>query len=171
MSAAFTFVWDARIQAMRIHPGVAKRAAQEFDDGETYVLGAHQERSSASHRHYFGMVARAWENLPERVSARFPTSEHLRKAALIKAGFYDERSITLANNAEARATAAFVKPLDDFASIYVQGATVVVMTAKSQSEEAMGPKDFQRSKEAVLAILSNIIGVDVTTLRRQQEAA
>jgi hypothetical protein len=63
--------------------------------------------------------------------------------------------------------AAFVRPTDDFAIVTATGATVTVWTAKSQSVKAMGGKDFQVSKQAVLDVIADLIGVSPETLSRE----
>lgn len=158
-----TFAWNG--EALVALNG--KLADRHFVVGETYRMVEHHERTSATHRHYFACLADAWENLPEHLAERFPTSEHLRKFALIRAGYRDERTIVASSRAEARRLAAFVTPLDTFAIVTVAESTVSVFTAKSQSHRAMGARDFQASKTAVLDVLANMIGVQPETLSRE----
>ena len=115
--------------------------------------------SAASHSHYFASLTEAWRNLPEDMAERFPTVEALRKWALIKAGFRDERSVVCSNKTEAQRIATFIRHLDDMTVVVVTEATLTVMTAKSQSMRAMGRVEFQRSKEAVLDVVAQMIGV------------
>jgi len=138
--------------------------------GEFYRLSEENERSAATHRHYFACINEAWTNLREDLAERFPSAEHLRKYALIRTGFHDERSIVCASKAEAQRVAAFVKPMDTYAVVLVSEATVQVFTAKSQSMRAMGKQDFQRSKDAVLEFVSNMVGVKVEDLARAEAA-
>lgn len=149
-------------------PRFTKACDKEFVVGERYQLEAIEERSAVSHRHFFASLHEAWLNLNENDAERFQTSEHLRKWALIKAGFADERSITCASKAEAQRVAAFIRPLDGFAIVDVREATIKVYTAQSQSLKAMGETEFQRSKQAVLDIVAAMIGVDPKTLQSQQ---
>lgn len=144
-----------------------RACAQQFVPGQAYCLVTHEERSSQSHMHYFSALREAFMNLPESEAERFPTVEHLRKYALIRAGFCDERSIVCASKAEAQRVAAFVKPMDEYAVVVVREATVKVFTAKSQSYRAMGKKDFQASKDAVLQVVSDMIGVSPDTIARE----
>ena len=150
------FRWDGKVMVPQ-YPGVA---AKQYTEGEVYPLEVREDRSINSHRHYFAAVREGWQNLPEHLAERFPTEDHLRKYLLIKTGFQDERSIPLASKAEAQRVAAFVKPLDDFAVVVAHEATVIVMTAKSQSVKAMGKAEFRRSKDAVLDELAAMISVD-----------
>jgi hypothetical protein len=144
---------------MRPIRGFARVADREYVVGEAYTLVETQDRSQASHRHYFASVYEAWLNLPDELAERFPSSEHLRKYALIRAGYRDERTITCASRAEALRLAAFIKPMDEYAVVAVSEAVVRVYTAKSQSTRAMGRKVFQESKDAVLGALADMIGV------------
>lgn len=161
---ALPFVWDG--EAMQIRPGFQRQADQTFCVGETYALTVVEDRSAASHRHYFAAVNVAWANLPDHLAERWPSAEHLRKAALIRAGYRDERSFACSSRAEAIRMAAFLKPIDDFAMVALSGTTVLVLTAKSQSVRAMGKAVFQESKDAVLNALAEMIGVEPETLAR-----
>lgn len=160
--APLAFAWDG--EAMRPLPAFAAAAAARFSVGEVVALAPAALRSSPSHRHYFACVREAWVNLPEDVAGRFATEEHLRKYALIKAGYRDERSIVCTSRAEARRVAAFIRPIDDYSIVTVNDAVVTQFTAKSQSAQAMGGSQFQASKDAVLGLLAEMIGVDPTAL-------
>jgi hypothetical protein len=163
------FTWDG--EAMVPLPRLARVCDKQFVVGETYPLAVQEDRSVNSHRHYFASITEAWRNLPEHYAERFPTSEHLRKWALVKAGYADERSIVCASKAEAQRVGAFIKPMDDFAVVIVNEATVKVFTAKSQSTRAMGKAVFQDSKTAVLDLLSSMVGVTPAELAANAEKA
>lgn len=162
MSAPLIYRWDG--DAMVPHARFRRLADKDFVVGQDYTLVEHQGRSAVSHNHYFAAITEAWKNLPEVWAERFPTVEHLRKYALIKAGFADERSIVCASKAEAQRMAGFVRPFDDYAIVLVNGATVKVFTAKSQSARAMDKAEFQDSKQKVLDIVSDMIGVEPAAL-------
>jgi len=138
-------------------PRFAKLCDKQFVVGLDYRLDVAEERSRRSHDHYFAAIDDRWHSLPERYGDRFATTDHLRKWCLIKAGFRDERSVVVASRAEAIRLAAFIQPIDDYAVVVPMQATVVVYTAKSQSLKAMGKKDFQASKQAVLDIIDGMI--------------
>lgn len=164
MSAIFPLWFQWTGEAMvPLNPRAADRM---YVVGERYHLDHIEERSAASHRAYFAALHDAWQNLPEDLAERFATPEALRKYALIRTGFRDERSIIAASKAEARRIAAFIKPLDEFAVVSVHEAAVIVWTAKSQSMKAMGKAEFQRSKDAVLQFCAEIIGVTRDELGR-----
>ncbi len=140
--------------------------AAAYGVGEVVPLAPHMARSMRSHGHYFVMVEEVFDNLPEAYAGRWPTSEHLRKWALIKAGICDQRSIVTASKAEAQRLAAFMRPLDEYAVVDASEAVVTVYTAKSQSMKAMGKDAFQASKDSVLAILAGLLDVAPETLRK-----
>jgi hypothetical protein len=164
----FTWTGDAMVPRDR---RFAFQCDRMFTVGEDYCLVQHEERSSKSHAHYFAAIAEAWRNFPEGVAASLPSPEHARKYALVKAGYRDERTHTAATKAEAQRLAAFIKPIDEFAIVTTSGLIVTVWTAKSQSVRAMGKKEFETSKRAVLDILAGLIGVKAEDLKAAAEAA
>lgn len=137
-----------------------RRADQSYVVGEVYRLVAHEDRSQASHNHYFASLQNGFDNLPDAMRDQFPTVEHMRKKLLIRAGYADERSIVCASKAEAQRMAAFIRPIDEYAIVSVREAVVRVFTAQSQNMRAMGAKAFQESKQAVLDQLDDMLGVD-----------
>lgn len=137
-----------------------RRADLSYVVGEVYRLVTFEERSQASHNHYFASIQNGFDNLPDAMRDQFPTTEHLRKKLLIRAGYADERSIVCASKAEAHRMAAFIRPIDEYAIVSVREAVVRVFTAQSQSMKAMGAKAFQESKQAVLDQLDDLLGVD-----------
>ena len=159
MSAApriMRFRWDGRAM-VPLHPGIA---ARQYEAGETYRLEAVEERSIATHNHYFATIREGWNNLSDERAAQFPTPDHLRKYLLIKTGYRDERSISLASKAEALRVAAFVEPSDGYAVVTSHEATVFIYTARSQSTRAMGAKEFRQSKNDTLDELARMLEVD-----------
>lgn len=156
------FEWngDAMVPLQRF----ASLCDRQFAVHERYTLVPHEERSSASHRHFFAALFDCWLNLPEDQAQRWPSVEHFRKWLLIQAGYADERSIACPSKAAALKVAAFVKPMDEYAVVAVSESVVKVFTAQSQSTRAMGPKVFQESKQKVLDIAADLVGVKPETL-------
>lgn len=153
-------------EAMEPLPRFHNVANAKFVVGETYALDEVHERSTASHGHYFATLNDLWRNLPEHQAERWPTVDHFRRWLLIKAGYRDERTLVCASKAEALRLAAFVRPMDPYAVVVVRDAVVTVLTAKSQSYRAMGRKDFQESKDAVLGFAAEVIGVELSSSQR-----
>lgn len=148
-----------------------RQANKHFVVGQRYPLEVREERSSQSHAHYFACINDAWQNLPESLAERFPTPDHLRKWALIRCGYADERSVVCGSKAEAQRVAAFIKPMDEFAVVMAKDAVVTVWTAKSQSMKAQGKKAFQESKDKVLDFVASLIGTTRDELAKNASEA
>ena len=146
-----------------LHPNAF---ARQYVEGEIHRLAPWEDRSQASHNHQFAAIHEAWKNLPEDQAERFPTSEHLRKWALIRAGYRNDTTIVAASPEDAQRLAALARSLDGYAVIVVRDDVVTVMTAKSQSARAMGKADFQASKDAVLGIVAGLIGTTPNELQQ-----
>jgi hypothetical protein len=147
--------WDG--DGFQILGRMKARADKELVVGQRYVVEHLEERSSASHGHYFAALTEMWMNAPHAVTDRFPTVEHFRKYCLIRTGWRDEQTFVCSSKAEAQRVAAFLNPIDEFAVISVNGPAIVRWTAKSQSYRAMGRKAFQESKDAVLQFAEDLI--------------
>lgn len=161
-STIFSAQWDG--EHMVPLPRFRRQCDQVFVIGENYVLETIEQRSAASHRHYFACIRSAWQNLPEDMSKQFPTEDHLRKYALIKTGFYNSNAIKCETPAQAVKLAAFIKPLDEFGVIDVRGLVVTRFTARSQSMKAMGKEIFTKSKNDVLDFLATLVGTSTKEL-------
>lgn len=131
---------------------------RNFVEGERYEVVECQGRSDASHRHFFAALHDAWLNLPEEIADNFLSEEHLRKFALIHEGFSNTSTLACQSAAAAEQFAAFLRPVDEFSVVTISGRTVIRAVAKSQSLRAMGKKDFQASKTAVLDYVASLIG-------------
>lgn len=172
---AVAFVWDggAMIPLDR-YRGLASR---QFRPGAEYALIPHRARSEKAHGLYFKSVELAWKNLPDehRLRAdgtdRYPTSEHLRKASLIKEGYADEHSILCANEAQAQSVAILARALDGYAIIKVSGSIVTIWTAKSQSHMAMGHEAFTESMNKVLERVADMLGISSQQLTEEAKSA
>lgn len=154
------FSWNG--EALVPLGGFATRQANEhFVVGEQYKMVEHADRSINSHNHYFATIADAVETMPDELRETYPTAEHLRKKALIRKGWRDEREFVCDSKAAAARLAAFIKPLDTYAIIEHRETVVRVWTAKSQSKKAMpGKGEFQRSKQDVLDFIDDLLGVE-----------
>jgi hypothetical protein len=151
-------------------PRHAKACDARFVIGEQYVIDPLEPRSMAAHRSFFAAVNEAWRSLPEDQAERFRTPDHLRRFALIKTGFFDQRTIVCSSKAEARRLAAFIQPMDEYAIILPMEATVTVFTAKSQSLRTMGKLEFMRSQDAVRDYVASLLGVKPETLPGEEAA-
>lgn len=162
--------WDGEAFAP-VNQRFAKLADRFFTIGEVYALVVEQPRSITSHNHQFAWLHEAWMNLPEAIAPLYPTEEHLRKRALIEAGYFTETAIDAGTRAAALRVAAAVPALDEFAFAKVEGPFVLVRRAKSQSVRAMGAKQFQESKQKIMQVIADMLGVSPADLIKTSERA
>jgi hypothetical protein len=160
--------WDG--DAFQVAHRHRKQCDVSLTIGETYIIDVREQRSEAAHRAYFAAVNEAWRNLSEDKAERFRTPDHLRRFALIKTGFFDQRTVVCSSKAEARRLAAFIQPMDEYAIISAMEATVTVFTAKSQSIRAMGKLEFMRSQDAVRDYVASLLGVKPEALPGEEAA-
>lgn len=153
-------------------PGFVDRFEDAYQDGKTYRLVLHEDRSEVSHRHEFAWLREAWQSLPDAMRRDFPSSEHLRKRALIETGHCDMQDYVCGSRAEAARWAVNLRrELDEYALVIVSEAVVRVFRAKSQAERAMGRAEFQKSKRDILNWVAGLLQVAPETLAKQTEAA
>lgn len=139
-------------------------ARLEYGQGEIINVEEIHERSPKSHRHYFAVIAEAWQHLPETVSDDYPNPETLRKRALIRCGYCTMTEVLCASNAEAVKAAAAFTAADPYSLCEISDRALRIWRADSQSIKAMGGKKFAESKEKTLHWISNVVGADVTSL-------
>lgn len=161
------FIWTG--EAMVPDQKFCKLAERQFKKGERYVLEPHDEISHKERGFYFASVNEAWGNLSEEALVRYPSPNHLRRWALIKAGWRRENFTTCDSETRATQLAAFVRNLDDTAVVVVEGNVVRTYVARSQrvAPGAMTLEEWRKSKQDVLDILSGTIGVSRKALEKE----
>lgn len=156
--------WDG--EAMVPLPRFHNEANAQFVVGAMYRLVEESERSQLSHDHQFAWLTEAWRNLPDELAELYPSPNHLRKRALIEAGYFDETVVDAGTSAAAIRVAAAFRAREEFSHVVVRGPMVAIRTAKSQSRRAMKAPEFQASKTAILEIVAGMIGVAPDELER-----
>lgn len=145
----------------------ASRADEVFVIGERYRLEIREDRSHASHAHFFAVINEAWFNLPEHLAEQFKTAEHLRKHCLIAVGWREEEKVMMGSAYEAKRMKDLFKPKDDYCTSFADGPMVYRYTAKSMSRRAMNKEEFQKYKSLVLDYLAKLIEVTPDELARE----
>lgn len=140
---------------------------RQFVVGEDYPLIVVENRDMRSHRAYFASVHAGWENLDERYAAAYPSSEHLRKWALVEAGFCAHSKQEFDTPKDAKHAALLLRRIDEFAVIRIIGRTLNIYTAQSQAVPSMSPERFKESKIAVLDIIAAMANTTAAELRRE----
>jgi len=172
MSKPILFMWDGEALTPA-NAYQAREADLELVCGQRYRMVEYQDRSRESHNHQFAFVKSALDSLPEDCQAALwaQSPDHLRKYALIRCRFCNVESILVGSNAAALRVAAWLRAIDGFSLVTVEGGSVTRLTAQSQSVKAMGGKRFQESKQAILEFLADLIGVTPEELAKQEQAA
>lgn len=160
------FVWDGEAMV----PAKPRLADRYYVVGESYQLVPEEDRSRASHNHEFAWLAQAWMNLPENLADMYASPEHLRKRALIEAGYYNEEIVDAGNKAGALRVAAAFRKREEFSLVIVRGPLVIIRSPKSQSRRAMKRAEFEDSKAKILAIVSAMVGVEPGALVKARAA-
>lgn len=142
-------------------------AARQFELDAEYPIAPVEPRSRASHDHYFAALHEGFLNLPEKFAARFPSEDHLRYWLLIKTGWCHETEVETVSEKEALNLMKSWRRRDPYAVMQRFEKKVIIRWAKSQDHRSMGKKDFQKSKNDVLELLSQIIGVQVGKLKKE----
>lgn len=164
------FQWDG--EAMQVRKGFQRQADQQFVVGESYRLAPVEDRSELSHRHEFAWLREAWASLPFDLALQHPTPEHLRKWALIQAGFCTVTDYVCQFKTEARRQAAALRQqTDEYAVVIVSDTVVRVVKPISQSRKAMGNDAFKASKAAILDVVAGLLEVPADTLADVRQAA
>ncbi|MDD5277699.1 MAG: hypothetical protein PHR16_16655 [Methylovulum sp.] len=161
------FRYEGEGQMTVVGPKGKATADRQYVIGEIYRMVEEKERSEISHDHQFAWLHGAWLNLPEDIADQYPTETHLRKRALVQAGFYTEQIIDAGSTAAALRVAAGIRSREEFSLIIVRGQVVVIRDPISQKKKLMGAAEFQRSKQAILEIISAMIGVAPGDLEKQ----
>jgi len=154
-----------------IRPAFQKAAREIYGRGEVVTLAPVEERSMVSHAHEFAWLKDAWMNLPEQYAGQFPTPDHLRKRALIDAGFYDEQIIDVGTQAACLRVARAIGAREEFSVVVVKAPFVIIRTAKSQARGKMDRAEFQASKTAIMETVAAMIGVTAEDLKSNTPGA
>lgn len=139
--------------------------------GESYLvdIGAYRLRTLEHHRFFFAAVAKGWKNLPDPWPMMLPTPEHLRKYALIKAGYCETQTFVCKSKTECQRMAEVVKWTDTYALCEITGNVLTIHRAKSQRWSAMPARQFLEVTTKVYQVIGDIIGVDPSTLVKATE--
>ena len=164
---AVNFRWTADL-VMVPDQRALKLCEEQFVVNEVYPLTTLPDRSKRSHDHYFACISEIYANLPERLASKFKSEEHMRKYALVKCGFCNEKILPCGSYELAESMAATIREHDGYCVMKIEEGNVLhIWTAKSQSKPAMPDGDeFQQSKQQVLDYLTDLVGVTRKEIQR-----
>jgi hypothetical protein len=139
---------------------------RQFEVGEAYEFTPKPQRSVAAHRYFMTIINEAWHNLPEHLVQRFPTVDRLRYACLVKCGFADEKILVLKTAHDAVRGLELLTELYENVVAENDGNILRIWTAHSQKFENMDGEVFLKTMQPVFDMLSDMLGVSVTELKK-----
>lgn len=151
------------------------RAQKHFETGEVYAIEFADPPSDVTKRHFFAVINDSWKNLSNEplpgknwsLADRYPSPEHLRKWAIVKAGYADESMVPCDTDEMADRVVMMARRLDTYCVISRPEGSNVVRIWTAQSITKMDRRTFQNCKTLVFGILSDLIGVEPHTLAAQ----
>lgn len=144
---------------------------ENLQEGDIVAMTEDAGRSMKQHRWLFACIRKAYDTLPERQISRFPSEEHLRKYALIKAGWCDvhQQAFSSPVNAELAAKAFKVGANlttegKNFTLAIANGNIVTYAVPRSISFKACKGQAWETVCQGVVDYLCELVGCDVTQL-------
>jgi hypothetical protein len=133
---------------------------------EEYALLPMEERSAASHNHYFAALHEGYLNLAEEYAQEFDSEEHLRHWCLCKSGYCTKQQWVMNTADDARKLRDALKRENASTIIGVAGNVATVYTPFSQSMPAMKKQEFEDSKRAVLDLVASMARTTPAQLKK-----
>jgi hypothetical protein len=109
---------------------------------------------------FFATLHDVWSSLPDAMRDRFPSSEVLRKHALIAVGWCDVATVVAGSKSAAPGIAAFIKSKDHYCIVIERGDVLLVSTARSMSRRALPKKQFLEVAQKVFDWIYAVTGID-----------
>lgn len=157
-------IWDGNV--MIPLPRFKRLCDQQFAINEEYPLMIVENRSMASHNHYFAALSEGFANLAEEYAQEFDSVEHMRHWCLCKEGFCTHTRYELNTAADARVVRDLLKGRDQTTIVKVDGSVVTIYEPESQSMAAMKKDRFEESKNAVLARVASMARTTPAELKK-----
>ena len=119
-----------RVWAMIPHARFNALCKRQFVGNEDYALGPVEGVPTKSRAAFFACIGEAWDQLADD-NQRYPSKEHLRHVALVKAGWATHSQTVMETPKDARLFAIGMRKASEYAVIVVKGCVVDVWVAKS----------------------------------------
>lgn len=147
-------------------PRFMKLFDEQIAVSEEVALDRVQNRSMASHNHYFASLHEGYLNLAEEYAQEFDSEEHMRHWCLCKEGFCTSTRWVMNTAEDARQLRKALKEANASTIVGVEGNVATVYHPYSQSLAAMGKTIFEESKQAVLARVASMARTTVAELNK-----
>lgn len=153
---------------VRPYPESAQWVFEHIPLGNTFELETIEDRSNEHHRWLFAVVKKVFENLPEVHAEQFKNPEHLRKRALIEAGWCRHIKMHADDAPEIMRLCIW---LDPYMLISAGLHGVNIYQAKSMRMKRNGgeltKEKFKEVVERMLHYMAGLIGLDPAELLRE----
>lgn len=146
--------------------GYQRQADASLVIGTRYTVEVEEPRNMAQHKGYFARIHEAWQSMPEELLEDYPSSEHLRKRALIKTGYASMTDFVCASSVQAVAAARAFTGADKYALVEISDRAVRIWQAESQSLRAMGSQRFKRSIDEVERWIGDLLEIPPEVMAR-----
>lgn len=157
-------IWDGNV--MIPMPRFKRLCDAQFEVNGEYPLMIVENRSMASHNHYFAALHEGYLNLAEEYAQEFDSEEHLRHWCLCKSGFCTTTTYVLNTAEDARKLRDALKKENASTIVGVTGNVAKVYTPESQSLAAMKKERFEDSKRAVLDLVASMARTTPAELKK-----
>lgn len=141
---------------------------RQFVLDETYAWGPVDNVDNGSRGAFFASVRETWNSLAED-DERFPSHEHLRKRALVAAGWCLHSQTVMDTPKDARQLAIQSRKLDEYAVIQVKANVVDVYIAKSIAHGQITAEEWRVVKPRALDWVAAQINVKRTELEHHSK--
>ena len=160
------FVWDAANRVMRPQERFNRLCDRQYQDGELYALGPVEDIDNVSRGKFMKAIKMTWENLPAKYK-RFPSPEHLRKAALVGAGWCNQSHDVFDSVADAKRHADGIRNANGYAVIVRSGCVVDVRIARSIAAGQITAEKWREVRPRALDWASEQINVAREAVERE----
>lgn len=138
------------IHVMIPHQRFVEMCIRQFEHGEDYALGPVEGVSSKSRAHFFASLKSAWDSLPFELVQQYPSVAHLRKKAVVVAGWAKHTHTVFDTPKDAVNHAKDLRKIDEYAVIKCSGCVVDFWIAKSIRPGQINGKKWQEVKDKAL---------------------
>ena len=113
-------------------------------------------------RRFFAMLRDVHGNLPDHLRQRWPSSETLRKHALIAVGHCDVMTVVAGSKTAAPSIAAAFRSKDSYCIVDVRGDVLTIYTAKSMARRFLLKAQFHEVASKVWDWIYKETGIDAS---------
>lgn len=162
------FIWTDE-GVMKPLPRFKTLCDRQYAVGEEYALGPIDNIPSKSRAGFFVDLHNAWSTMQEGDN-RFPSETHLRKRALIAAGWATHTQTVLDTPKDAQKSKIMLNRVEEYALVTIGGCVVDVWIAKSIANGQITAEQWRVVKPKALAWIAEQANTTVEDLQNFRKA-